>query len=107
MAQDHVTSPQLHLNNLDQILSSRLRHGIGAKSATTPLARPPGLIRLVVLELSGEADGDEELLDQPLDRDDGNQTNHCVRGIPKLEEPLNEKRVISSAYRTRKRSKTY
>ena len=41
-----------------------------------------------MLELTGEEDGDEDLLDGTLDGDDGDDSENGVRRIPKLEEPL-------------------
>ena len=41
-----------------------------AKVAVPPLAGPPGAVGLVVLELTGEEDGDQALVNSALDEDD-------------------------------------
>lgn len=58
------------------------------KAATIPFPSPPSAIGLVVLELTGEEDGDEDFVDCTLDGDDSNETEHGVGRIPGLEEPL-------------------
>jgi len=40
-----------------------------------------------VLVLSGEEDGDEYLIDSPLDGNDRHQSEYGVRSVPKFEEP--------------------
>lgn len=44
-----------------------------AEIAVPPFTGPPCAVSLVVLEFSGEEDGDETLVDSTLDEDDGDQ----------------------------------
>lgn len=48
---------------------------------------PPSSVRLVVLELSREEDGDEDLEDTPLNGHGRYDTQYGVRSIPKFQEP--------------------
>ena len=70
MSKEEVGAPQRHLDNLDNVFTSRLRHGGVTKSTSVPLARPPSAIRLVVFELTGEEDGNQELLYGTLNGND-------------------------------------
>lgn len=49
---------------------------------------PPGPVRLVVLELSGQEDGDQNLENAALDSHHRDDTKHGVRCIPEFKEPL-------------------
>lgn len=49
---------------------------------------PPSPVGFVVLELSREEDGDEDLENATLHGHDGNDTEDCVGSVPELEEPL-------------------
>ena len=88
VAEQEVVRPERHLHNLDDEFASRLGHRRRAEAATVPLTGPPCAVRLVVLELTREEYRDEELLDRALDGHDGDDTQNCVRDIPKLKEPL-------------------
>lgn len=88
VAEQEIRAPERHFHDLDEELASRLRHSRIAESASVPLACPPCAIRLIMLELTSEEDGDEDFLDRALDGDDRNNTKHSVRCIPKLKEPL-------------------
>ena len=88
VSEQEVRCPERHLHNLDDEFTSRLGERGRAEAAAVPLAGPPRAIRLLVLELTGEEDGDEDLLDGALDGDDGDDSENGVRRIPKLEEPL-------------------
>ena len=59
-----------------------------SKAPTVPLTSPPSSVGLVVLELPGQEDRDKDLLDGPLDCNDGDDTKDGVGGIPKFQEPL-------------------
>ena len=93
--EQEVGRPERHLHDLDHKLARRLRERGRAEAAAVPLAGPPRAVRLLVLELAGEEDGDEDLLDGTLDGDDGDDSENGVRRIPKLEEPL--QRTLVSA----------
>ena len=49
--------------------------------------RPPRSVRLVVLELSGQEHGNEDLEDAPLHTDHSDETQHGMRRIPQFQEP--------------------
>ena len=85
---EEVGAPQRQLDDLDDVFARRLRHGVVAQAAAVPLAGPPRAVRLVVLELAGQEDGDENLVHRALYVDDANQAEHRVRDVPELQEPL-------------------
>ena len=89
--EQEVGRPERHLHDLHHELARRLRERRRAEPAPVPLARPPRPVGLLVLELTREEDRDEDLLDRPLDRDDRDDSQHRVRGIPELEEPLRKR----------------
>lgn len=74
MSEEEIGAPQRHFDNLDNVFTSGLRHGGVTKPTSIPLARPPSAIRLVMLELTGEEDGNQELLNGALDGDNGDDT---------------------------------
>lgn len=92
-----------HLDGLDDELSSWLRESVGSKTSIEPdtlrhqyfaisgcqiaTHSPPSSVRLVVLELSREEDGDEDLEDGPLHGDDSNDTDDGASSAPSLEVP--------------------
>ena len=86
--EQEVGRPERHLHDLDHKLARRLRERGRAEAAAVPLAGPPRAIRLLVLELTGEEDGDENLLDRTLDGNNSDDTEDRMRGIPELKEPL-------------------
>ena len=86
---EEVGAPQRQLDDLDDVLARRLRHCVVAQAAAVPLAGPPRAVRLVVLELTGQEDGDEDLVNSALDVDDGDETENGMRDVPQLQEPLN------------------
>ena len=88
VTEQEIVRPQRHLHNLDNELASGLRHRRRAKATAVPLTSPPRAVRLLVLELTREENRNQDLLDRSLNSDDGDDTEHCMRGIPKLEEPL-------------------
>lgn len=88
MAEQEVVRPERHLHNLDDELASRLGHRGRAETAAVPLTSPPCAVRLVVLELTSEEDGDQELLNGALNGHDGDDTQDRMRDVPELEEPL-------------------
>ena len=87
---NEIRAPQGHLDDLDDELASRLGHGGVAESTTIPFTRPPSTVSLIVLELTSQEDGDEDLLNRALDGDDSDNTEDSMRSIPKLKEPLKE-----------------
>ena len=92
MPQDYVSTPQRKLDDLDHELSRRLRHGMITQATAIPLARPPSLVRLIMLELTCQKDRDEDFLNSPLDGDDSDEAKNSMRRIPQLEEPLRTRR---------------
>ena len=86
-----VGGPEGHLDDLDHKLTGRLRERRRAETTTIPLSRPPCLVGLLVLQLTREEDGDEDLLDSALNRNNGDDTEHSVRRVPELEEPLRKR----------------
>ena len=94
VAHEEVRAPERQLDDLDDELARGLRHRVRAEAAAVPLARPPRAVRLVVLELAREEDGDEDLVDRALDEDDDDQTEDRVCDVPELQEPLHD--TISS-----------
>ena len=59
-----------------------------SEAPAVPLTSPPGPVSLIVLELASQEDGNKDLLDGPLDRNDSNDTEDGVGSIPKFQEPL-------------------
>ena len=86
--EQEVGPPERHLHDLHHKRARGLRERGRAEAAAVPLARPPRAVCLLVLKLAREEHGDENLLDGTLDGDDGNDTEHSVRRVPELEEPL-------------------
>jgi hypothetical protein len=78
---------ETHLDRLDDKLASRLAEDVGTEAAVEPDTSPPGAVGLVVLELSRQEDGDENLEDGTLDSNDGNHAEDSVRSVPHLEVP--------------------
>ena len=78
VADEEVGAPERQLDDLDDELPCRLRHGVRSKTTTVPLARPPRAIGLVVLKLTRQEDSDEDLVDGALDVDNGNETQNGV-----------------------------
>lgn len=61
---------------------------MGTQSSVEPNTSPPSSVGFVMLEFTGEEDGDEDLEDTSLDSNDGDETEDCVRCVPELKEPL-------------------
>ena len=59
-----------------------------AKIPSIPPSGPPSLVGLIVFELTGQKDRNQDLVDGTLDENYGNKTEDGVRGIPKFQEPL-------------------
>lgn len=98
VAAEEVGAEEGHLYELDDKLATGLGEGGGPESSAVPWESrivshgwlrcgrkllltstgPPGAVRLVVLELSREADGDEGLKDEALDPKAG-EISGCVR----------------------------
>ena len=74
MAEDEIRAPKRQLDDLDDEFTRRLRHGVRAKATAIPATSPPSPVRLVVLELTTEEDGNEDLVDGALNGDDGDET---------------------------------
>ena len=90
MARQEVRAPQRQLDDLHDELARRLRHRVAAEAASVPLSGPPRPVRLVVFELTRQEHRDEDLVNGTLDVDDADQSEHGVRDIPELQEPLQE-----------------
>jgi len=88
VAQEEVRPPERHLNNLYNKFTSWLRHGRHAQPSPIPLPCPPRTVGFIVLVLACQEDGNQDFLNRPLDRNNGNDTQDCMRRIPKLKEPL-------------------
>ena len=88
MAQQEVGAPEGHFHDLDDVFTSRLRDGRCAETTTVPLSRPPCQVCLIVFELTGKEDGDEDLLYGTLNGNDRDDAQHGVRSVPELQEPL-------------------
>ena len=59
-----------------------------SKTTAIPLASPPGPVGFIVLELAGQEDCNKNLLDGPLDCDDGDDAEDGMGSIPEFQEPL-------------------
>lgn len=88
VCKQEVGRPEGHFHDLHHEFASGLGECRRAEAAAVPLAGPPGAVSLLVLQLTREEHGDENLLDRTLDGDDGDDTEYRVRRIPKLKEPL-------------------
>ena len=82
MANEEIRTPEGQLDDLDQKLTSGLRHGVIAQPTSVPLARPPRAVRFVVLELARQEDRDEDLVDGTLDEDDSDETEDGMCDVP-------------------------
>lgn len=88
MTGEEVGRVQTHLDDLDDELSSRLAQYVRTQTSVEPNTGPPSPVGLIVFEFSRQEDRDEDLENSSLYADDGNDTEHGVRDIPELEEPL-------------------
>ena len=75
------------LSNLAEELTPRL--GEGVPSHVVPLAGPPSDVGLVILELTGEGQGDDKLVDEPLDCHHGNHTGDGTGPIERFKDEQN------------------
>ena len=64
-----------------------------SEAPAIPLTSPPSPVGFVVLELAGQEDRNKDLLDGPLDCDDGDDTEDGMGGVPKFQEPLTVHRL--------------
>lgn len=78
---------QSHFNSLNHKLSSRLRESVRSQTPVEPNTSPPRSVCLVMLELSRQEDGNENLEDTPLNSNDRNDTENGMTRVPELEEP--------------------
>ena len=85
---EEVRRPERELDHLDDVLARGLAERMRAEAATVPFTGPPRAVGLVVLELAGEDEGDDEFVDCALDGDDGEETDDDVRAVPEFEDPL-------------------
>ena len=88
VSQQEVRTPKRHLDDLDNKFASGLGNRGVSKTAAVPLTSPPSPVGFIMLELAGQKDRDKDLLDGPLDRDDGDDTEDGMGSIPELQEPL-------------------
>jgi hypothetical protein len=88
VADEEIRAPERDLDRLHYEFTGRLRHGVIAEAASIPPTSPPGLVRLIVLELSRKEDRDEGLVNCTLNGYNGDETKYCVREIPEFEKPL-------------------
>ena len=84
VAKEDVRAPKAELDVLHHELASGLADGMGTETTAIPFASPPSTVGLIVLELAGEEDGYNDLVDRTLDVDDSYETQHRVRDVPKL-----------------------
>jgi len=82
MCQQEVRRPKRHLHSLHYKLSRRLRHRRGSQPTSVPFTSPPGTVRFVMFEFTSEEDGDDGFLNGPLDRNDRDDTQNRVGGVP-------------------------
>lgn len=52
------------------------------QSAAIPPTSPPRAIRLVMFELAGKEDGNQDLVNGPLDENNRDETEYRMRGVP-------------------------
>ena len=67
MSNQEVRAPQQEFDDLGKEFSSRLRHDVHTEVSSIPPSSPPSLIGLVVLELTGQKNQDQDLVDGTLD----------------------------------------
>lgn len=84
MAQDEVTREVAELGNLTEEFSARLGKRVPAH--VVPFSGPPSNVRLVMLELSGQGEGDDKLVDEALDCSGSDHSQDHARPRPALEE---------------------
>ena len=95
MSKEKIRTPERQLDDLDDKLSSRLRHDMRTQPAPVPSSGPPRTIRFIVFELSGKEHRDQNLVNGALDGDYADKTENGMRCIPKLQEPLKKRRTIN------------
>ncbi len=88
MTSEEIGRIETHFDDLDDELSSRLAEDMRTQPSVKPNTSPPSPVGLIVLELSGQEDSDEDLEDTSLHTDNGNDTDHSMRSIPEFQEPL-------------------
>ena len=68
---------------------------MSTKSTTIPATSPPRPIGLIVFEFTRKEDGDQDLVNSTLNGYHANKTQDSMRDIPRLKEPLKEKKKLS------------
>lgn len=84
MTSDKVGRVQPHFNSLNHKLPSRLTERMTPQTPIEPNTSPPSSVGFVMLELSGQEDGNEDLEDTPLNGNHGDKTEDGVRGVPEF-----------------------
>jgi len=88
VAEDEVGSPQPKFDDLDDELTSRLRHSMGAEANAPPFPSPPSSVRLVMLKLTRQEEGYDDFMDCSLNENNSDQSNDRMGYFPTLKEPL-------------------
>lgn len=84
VTQDKVRREITQFGNLAKELTARLGHGV--PSHAVPFSSPPSDVGLIMLELTSQGQGDDELVDEPLDGSHGDHTKNTPGPRPALEE---------------------
>ena len=78
VSKDEIRTPEGHLNDLDDELASWLGHGCTTKASSGPFTSPPCSVGFIVLELSSEEGGNDDLVNCALNGNDTDDTEDSV-----------------------------
>jgi hypothetical protein len=98
MSKYKIRAPQGQFDNFDDELSRGLRHHMRAQAAVSPSTCPPCSVGFIMLEFTGKEDRNQDLVNSPLDRDDGNKTKNNTRRVPFFQVPLRSKKQDSISH---------
>lgn len=93
MSEQQIRAPERQFNDLDNEFAGGLGHDMRSKAAAIPTPSPPCSICFIVLKLSREENGNKYFVDGPLDVNQTNQPEHCMRCVPSLQKPLDEGKI--------------
>ena len=95
VAKKNIGAPQQQFNDLHNEVVSQLWHHMCAKTTAIPMACPPCVVYLVMLEFTRQEHSNQELVYRTLDMDDCDETQHRIWCIPQL---ISQERNISTQH---------
>ena len=76
VSNQEIARPKTELDHLDDVLARRLAERMRAEAAAVPFTSPPSPVRLVMLVLTSQEDGDQNLLNRALDGNNADDTQY-------------------------------